>query len=194
MIAADTTDNRVRIRAAATRLFATRGYEAVGIQEIVEAAGITKPTLYHYFGSKRGLLDAVLDDHFAALFAAIDPVARYSGHLPNDLSALAQTYFRFAERHRAGYRLQLALWFAPPQSEAFAAITPHSTRQTALLEKLFLDSTRDNGNGRGRQRAYALTYLGTINTYIGLMLNDYLDLDDAVARRAIHQFMHGIFS
>ena len=194
MIAADTADNRARIRAAATRLFATRGYEAVGIQEIVEAAGITKPTLYHYFGSKRGLLDAVLGEHFAALFAAIEPVARYSGDLSNDLNALARASFRFAERHRAGYRLQLALWFAPPQGEAFAAIAPHNERQGALLERLFLDSTRDNGNGRGRQRAYALTFLGTINTYIGLMLNDYLDLDDAVARRAAHQFMHGIFS
>jgi TetR/AcrR family transcriptional regulator len=194
MIATDSTDNRARIRAAATRLFATRGYEAVGIQEIVEAVGITKPTLYHYFGSKRGLLDAILADHFADLFAAIEPVARYSGHLPNDLTALAAAYFRFAERHRAGYRLQLALWFAPPQSEAFAAIAPHNERQGALLEKLFLDSTRDNGNGRGRQRAYALTFLGTVNTYIGLLLNDYLDLDDATTRRAVHQFMHGIFS
>ncbi len=32
------------------------GYDAMGIQRIVEAARITKPTLYHYFGSKQGLL------------------------------------------------------------------------------------------------------------------------------------------
>ena len=29
-------------------------------EEIVDAAGVTKPTLYHYFGSKRGLLAALL--------------------------------------------------------------------------------------------------------------------------------------
>ena len=44
----------------ALELFAARGYDAVGVQEIVEAAGMTKPTLYHWFGSKQGLLRAAL--------------------------------------------------------------------------------------------------------------------------------------
>ena len=194
MTTTDTTDNRTRIRAAATRLFATRGYEAVGIQELVDAVGITKPTLYHYFGSKRGVLDAVLDDHFTALFAAIEPVARYNGDLPHDLTTLASAYFGFAAGHRAGYRLQLTLWFAPPQSAGFAAVAPYHQRQQRLLEELFLDSSRDNGNGRGRHQTFALTFLGMLNTYIGLLLNDYLDLDPTVTRSAVRQYMHGIFS
>ena len=66
--------DRTNIRAAATRLFATRGYEAVGIRELVDAVGVTKPTLYHYFGSKRGVLDAALEEHFTTLFAAIEPL------------------------------------------------------------------------------------------------------------------------
>jgi TetR/AcrR family transcriptional regulator len=53
-------DNRSALLTHALQLFAARGYDAVGVQEIVEAAGITKPTLYHYFGSKRGLLDTLL--------------------------------------------------------------------------------------------------------------------------------------
>ena len=44
----------------ALKLFSNNGYEATGVQEICEQAGVTKPTLYHYFGSKQGLLDAVL--------------------------------------------------------------------------------------------------------------------------------------
>ena len=50
-------ENRDHILDCALRLFAARGYDAVGVQEIVELAGLTKPTLYHYFGSKRGLLE-----------------------------------------------------------------------------------------------------------------------------------------
>ena len=42
-------DNRARLLDCAQDLFAARGYDAVGVQEIVEAAGVTKPTLYHYF-------------------------------------------------------------------------------------------------------------------------------------------------
>ena len=59
---------------------------------------------------------------------------------------------------------------------------------------MFLDSSRDNGNGRGRHQTFALTYLGMLNTYIGLLLNDYLDLDPAVTRSAVRQYLHGIFS
>ena len=43
-----------------TESFYEKGYDAIGVQEIADAAGVTKPTLYHYFGSKYGLLQAVI--------------------------------------------------------------------------------------------------------------------------------------
>ena len=48
-----------RLLAAATRLFADRGYDRTSVQEIVEAAGVTKGALYHYFGSKEDLLQEI---------------------------------------------------------------------------------------------------------------------------------------
>ncbi|WP_107058570.1 TetR/AcrR family transcriptional regulator [Streptomyces rimosus] len=64
-----------RLLATATRLFAERGYDRTSVQEIVEAAGVTKGALYHYFGSKDDLLHEVYGrvlrlqqerlDHFA---------------------------------------------------------------------------------------------------------------------------------
>ncbi|MEU5837860.1 TetR/AcrR family transcriptional regulator [Streptomyces diacarni] len=44
---------------AATRLFAQQGYDRTSVQEIVEAAGVTKGALYHYFGSKDDLLHEI---------------------------------------------------------------------------------------------------------------------------------------
>jgi len=48
-----------RLLAEATRLFAERGYDRTSVQEIVEAAGMTKGALYHYFGSKDDLLHEI---------------------------------------------------------------------------------------------------------------------------------------
>ena len=48
-----------RLLAAATRLFAEQGYDRTSVQEIVEAAGVAKGALYHYFGSKEDLLQEI---------------------------------------------------------------------------------------------------------------------------------------
>ena len=48
----ESMDTKSLLLAQALELFALRGYESVGTQEIVQRSGVTKPTLYHYFGSK----------------------------------------------------------------------------------------------------------------------------------------------
>jgi AcrR family transcriptional regulator len=45
-----------RLLTAATRLFAEQGFETTSVQQIVDAAGVTKGAMYHYFGSKDDLL------------------------------------------------------------------------------------------------------------------------------------------
>lgn len=57
----------------AKRLFASRGYSAVSLPEVVQAAGVTKGALYHHFESKSALFAAVLKDvqqHVARTVAA----------------------------------------------------------------------------------------------------------------------------
>jgi AcrR family transcriptional regulator len=187
-------DNRSNILSQAVELFASRGYDAVGVQEIVDAAGITKPTLYHYFGSKLGLLKAIFTENFSVLYESVEPAATYHGDLPLTLNRTAAAYFRFAHDHERFYRMQLSAWFAPPDSDAVKALSHFSGKQQQLLEKLFVEAVRDHGNMRGRHRAYAATFLGMINTYIGLFLNGYIELNDELTYKAVHQFMHGIFS
>lgn len=50
-----------RLIEAATRLFCRYGVNSVGVDAIVEAAGTAKTTLYKSFGSKDGLVEAVLE-------------------------------------------------------------------------------------------------------------------------------------
>jgi AcrR family transcriptional regulator len=53
-------ETRKALVSAGRELFATRGYDDVGAEEIVRAAGLTRGALYHHFPSgKPGLLEAV---------------------------------------------------------------------------------------------------------------------------------------
>jgi AcrR family transcriptional regulator len=53
---------REAIVTAATRLFAERGYEATGIDEVARAAGVSKGALYHHYADKADVLAAVYED------------------------------------------------------------------------------------------------------------------------------------
>jgi AcrR family transcriptional regulator len=187
-------DNRAEILARALDLFAARGYDAVGVQEICEAAKVTKPTLYHYFGNKRGLLATLVTEGSAPLLARLADAVAYSGDLGWTLLQITQTYFAFARSQPALYRLMLALWFAPPASEAFQMVAARNEEQQRIVEGLFARVAEQNGNMRGRQRIYAASLLGAINTRVALALNGYLELDDALARQTVQQFSYGIYS
>ena len=52
-------DTKTELLTAALKLFATEGYENAGIQKIVDAVNVKKPTLYYYFGNKQGVLVAL---------------------------------------------------------------------------------------------------------------------------------------
>ena len=54
-------DNKKLLLDAALVLFYANGYDAVGVQEIVDRAGVTKPRLYYYFGSTLVLLKNLLE-------------------------------------------------------------------------------------------------------------------------------------
>jgi AcrR family transcriptional regulator len=44
-------DNKEKIMQCALELFANKGYDGTGIQEITQISEVTKPTLYYYFGN-----------------------------------------------------------------------------------------------------------------------------------------------
>jgi AcrR family transcriptional regulator len=187
-------DRRSELLHQALELFASRGFDAVGVQEIVEAARVTKPTLYHYFGSKQGLLEALLGERFGALEQSLRTALECRHDLGVSLRRGAAALFRFAGEHPVYYRLQLSLWFAPRQSRAFLIVSGLNTRLQDLLEELFRRAVEDHGNMRGRERTYAASFLGVVNTYVALALNGYLQLEDQLVERVVHQFEHGIYS
>ena len=61
-----TSDAKEKILAAAESLIEVRGYSALGVAEICEAAGVPKGSFYYFFKSKEALALAVLDGHWAA--------------------------------------------------------------------------------------------------------------------------------
>lgn len=64
-------ERRQRMLAAATRLFIKRGFDGTSVDEIIQAVGGSKTTLYAAFGNKQGLFAAVVADVTSRIDAAI---------------------------------------------------------------------------------------------------------------------------
>jgi AcrR family transcriptional regulator len=189
-------NNRAIILESSLKLFAERGYEAVGVAELCEASSVTKPTLYHYFGSKRGLLDAIIAEKGDPLLAAVEKavIAQSPREVPLALEGIARAFATRAIAEPDFARLRLTLAFAPPASEGGEAIAALNMALFGHVEVFFRAAAGFHGNMKGRSLPYAAAFIGTIDTYVGLYLAKQGELSEAVVKSAVRQFMYGIFS
>jgi TetR/AcrR family transcriptional regulator len=188
------TDNRQRLLQVALTRFASRGYDAAGVQEIAAEAGVSKPTLYHYFGSKVGLLEALIREGTRDYLEALSAATRYTGDLTQSLRQVTAVTLEFAQRRPELYRFLLMLCFLPDTHEARRAAAPVFDRQLQLLEAMFQEAARQHGNMAGRHQRYATTFHGHLNSYAVLVMNGVLRDDDRLRHDLVHQFSHGIYS
>ncbi len=69
-------DRETQILDIASEQFGTHGFAATSVATIADKAGISKPLIYNYFGSKEGLYEACLDRGGALLADEIERIAR----------------------------------------------------------------------------------------------------------------------
>ncbi|GID28356.1 TetR/AcrR family transcriptional regulator [Paractinoplanes brasiliensis] len=118
---ADARRNVEGIRRAALDVFRTGGL-TTPLDEVARVAGVSKGTIYHRFGSRTGLIDAVVDDLVAARIAGIiDAVDALDGPL-----------LRFEEYLLRTWLLQ---YDEPAANDVLMRVLPDSEPLTTLFER-----------------------------------------------------------
>ena len=89
---------RTRVIEAAARLFAERGLEAVSIQDIRDASGVSNGSIFHHFGSKNGVaLQVYLAERRAYWDHAISALEAHPGDPVDALGAAARATLAYQE-------------------------------------------------------------------------------------------------
>jgi AcrR family transcriptional regulator len=150
---------RGRILEAAYKLFRRQGYNRVTMDDIAEAAELTKRTLYHHFNSKDQLLADVLESqHHLALQAFRTFGDNLSGSAETIVEAMFQDLAVWADRPRwagSGFtRLVIELADLPGHPARLIA-----RRHKAQLEKCFAELLARSGVGRPNELARAVWLL-----------------------------------
>lgn len=99
-----TSPTRRRLVEAAADLISASPGQDVPLRAICDAAGVKLPTLYHYFGSKSGLLDAVVNHGFD-LYLEVKGRGESTGDVIQDLREGWDAHVRFGLSNPAFYAL-----------------------------------------------------------------------------------------
>jgi AcrR family transcriptional regulator len=96
---------REQLLDVALRVFGEQGFHPASMNDVAEAAGVTKPVLYQHFRSKRDLYREVLTDVGGHLLDAITKAtaAAATPHEQVELGFIA--YFRFVAANEAAFRV-----------------------------------------------------------------------------------------
>jgi len=96
---------REQLLDVALEVFARAGYHGASMNDVAEAAGVTKPVLYQHFESKRELYQALLDEVGARLLQAIGSATTATTDGREQTERGFRAYFRWVAEDHDAFRL-----------------------------------------------------------------------------------------
>lgn len=96
---------RQQLLDTALNLFAERGLHGVSMDDIADAAGVTKPVLYQHFASKRALFLELLDEVGKSMLQSIALATTAATSPRTQVEAGLAAYFRFVADHHNSFVL-----------------------------------------------------------------------------------------
>ena len=141
---------RVQLLDAASEVFTTRGYHAAAMDDIADAAGVSKPVLYQHFGSKLELYLALLDRSCDSLVEVVEEALTSTDDNADRVVAAMGAFYEFVSSASGEFRfvfesdltgdgrVQDRLWkvnndVADAIAEVIAEDTDLPTEQSKLL-------------------------------------------------------------
>jgi AcrR family transcriptional regulator len=98
-------ERRQQLFAVALQLFAERGYRATTMDDVAEAAGVTKPLVYQHFSSKRALYLELVDSVAKELVAEIAKATAAADGPRRQVELGFAAYFHMVVTHEAAFRV-----------------------------------------------------------------------------------------
>jgi len=132
---------------AARGIFGERGYAATSMDDVAAAAGVSKPLLYAYFGSKDELFAACVREAGRDFRASVRAAAGTVTEAPPDERMYAGLLAVFAgiEQDRDAWDLLYPLEGEGPGGDLGARATYGVVAMTEMVEALMVDSAKANG-------------------------------------------------
>ncbi len=187
-------ETRARILQVASDLFARNGYDATGVAEICQAAGVSKGAFYHHFQSKQQVFVALLDEWLSGVDAGMQALMAQAGDVPRGMIAMTSITREIFERASGQLPMFLEFWRESSHNPAVwnATIAPYR-RYTDLFANLIQRGVEE---GSLREVNPQNAACAVVALALGLILQGVMDPQGAdwteVAREGMGMLVGGL--
>jgi AcrR family transcriptional regulator len=187
-------ETRHQILRAALKRFAHSGYAAASVQQIVDDAKVSKPTLYYYFADKAELFQALVNEAHDERYRLLQQAAARAKDVRSQLVEILTVLFEYFGKNRELMRISLATAFASP-GEVPETCNCHDRCERNFE---FVHDLIKKGQARGElgnrfeSRELAFGFYGQANAYLMMhLLMPDSELTRQTAERVVDLFISG---
>ncbi len=121
---------------SAAQLFGSKGYAATTVREIVSTAGVSKPVLYYYFGSKEGVYLELVRRPFERLKALVEGFTASEGSIRDRVGNLFDEVFSLFSENVEAARMMYTVYYGPSQGAPSFDFEPYHRAFYGALRRL----------------------------------------------------------
>jgi AcrR family transcriptional regulator len=179
---------------AATHLFSKTGYDATGVAEICQAAGVSKGAFYHHFPTKQAVFMELLNTYLKGIETGFTLMRQETGNVPQAIIQMAEmvgSLFQTADIHLPIF---LEFWTQANHDPHIweAAIAPYRRYQSYFAE--MIQEGIDEGSLMPLDAQLAARVL--VSLALGMLMQSLFDPQvinwQTEARQSMELLMNGI--
>ncbi len=181
---------RKRLLAAATDLFASKGYAATTVREIVARAGVTKPALYYYFHSKEGIYLHLMREPLRGFLSHIGSVLSGGGTARERLARLCLCAYDDFVMNLPLARVMYSIYYGPPQGAPFVDFDAAQRQFQDSITRVLEEGIRRGEFRGGNASDMMWAVVGAVNVAMELEL---CRPSQSVGRKGIERMLEILF-
>jgi TetR/AcrR family transcriptional regulator len=183
---------RERLLHSAIDIFTERGYAAATVREIVETAGVTKPVLYYYFGSKEGIYLEIMKEALEVFRACLSESEPDGASARESLRTLCGKAYDLVLENLKVVRLIHWVFYGPRQGSPLGSVPPEAFHDLfeEAVRRLVERGIREEEFARHPEEAMVYAILGSFSLAIEL---EMAAPERSIGRNGLYRLLDVIF-
>jgi len=189
----DTKDTKGKIFRVAASLFAEKGYNGVSMREISERTGLSKPTIYYYFGNKEGIYTSLVSTSLNYNVEIFQEIQQKKVSIKQKITELVKLRFRQVQEYPDLAKFFVSLLNGTEKLPFLSELMEEAKSRRKMLVDLINEGIRTGEFGSSAKPELAAEiFIGSLMHFIQKQLNTSESiLTDALAAEIVELLFLG---